>query len=303
MVNAPKSSCAIKEKNMRRQKRVAAIHDISCFGRCSLTVALPVISAAGIETSVIPTAVLSTHTGGLSGYTYRDLTEDIMPVAEHWKSLGLDFDALYTGFVGSAEQLDILCRVVDMFRTDDNFVLVDPVMADNGVLYKVFNNEFPEKMKKLVAKADIVIPNITEASLLVGKPYMDGPYTENYITDLIEGLAGFDVKKIVLTGVFFDAETIGTANYDCATKELSYTMAGRIEGYYHGTGDLFGSGLCAALLRGLDLSRAARAAVDLTVSSIARTKAAGTDVRFGVNFEEGLGDFIKEINMLGKEVG
>lgn len=274
------------------QKRVAAIHDISCFGKCSLTVALPIISAAGIETSVIPTAVLSTHTGGLSGYTYRDLTEDIMPVAEHWKSLGLGFDALYTGFVGSAEQLDILCRVFDMFRTDSNLVLVDPVMADNGVLYKVFNRDFPEKMRKLVSKADIIIPNITEASLLIDEPYMDGPYTEKYIAELLDGLAAFGVKKIVLTGVFFDNETIGTANYDCETKELTYTMADRIEGCYHGTGDVFGSGLCAALMRGHGLSRAARIAVDLTVSSIARTRAAGTDVRFGVNFEEGLGDFI-----------
>jgi len=283
---------------MRMQKRVAAIHDISCFGKCSLTVALPIISAAGIETSVIPTAVLSTHTGGLSGYTYRDLTEDIMPVAEHWNSLGLGFDALYTGFVGSAEQLDILCGVIDMFRTDGNLVLVDPVMADNGVLYKVFNRDFPEKMRKLVSKADIIIPNITEASLLIDKPYMEGPYNEKYIGELLDGLAAFGVKKIVLTGVFFDAEAIGTANFDCETKELTYTMAGRIEGYYHGTGDVFGSGLCAALMSGHDLSRAARIAVDLTVSSIARTRAAGTDVRFGVNFEEGLGDFI---NALRKE--
>jgi pyridoxine kinase len=280
---------------MNRQKRVAALHDISGFGKCSLTVALPIISAAGIETCVIPTAVLSTHTGGFTGFTYRDLTQDIMPFAEHWRSLGLRFDALYSGFVGSIEQLDILCDIFDMFRTDDNFILVDPVMADNGELYKVFADDFPAKMRKLVSKADIIIPNITEAVLLLDKPYKQGPYTEEYVRELLEGLAEFGVKKIILTGVHFNENMIGTANYDCGTKELSYTLSGKIEGFYHGTGDVFGSALCAALMRGHTIERASKIAVDFTVSSIARTKAAGTDARFGVNFEEGLSDFIKAL--------
>lgn len=277
---------------MNRQKRVAAIHDISCFGRCSLTVALPILSAAGIETSVIPTAVLSTHTGGFTDFTFRDLTADILPVAAHWKSLGIGFDALYSGYVGSPEQLDMLCDVFDMFRTGADFILVDPVMGDNGSLYQTFDAAFPAKMRKLASKADILIPNITEAVLLLDKPYREGPYSETYILDLLKGLADLGVRSIVMTGVHFDSEKVGTANFDCKANTLSYTLEQRIEGFYHGTGDVFGSVLCAALVCGFPLEQAARIAVDFTVGSIRRTKAAGTDVRFGVNFEEGLPEFI-----------
>ena len=149
---------------MSAQKRVAAIHDISGFGKCSLTVALPIISAAGIETTIMPTAVLSTHTGGFTGYTYRDLTGDLRAIAEHWKSLELHFDAIYSGFLGSFEQIDIVKDFIDMFRADGNITVVDPAMADNGQMYSLFNMEFAKAMASLCAKADIVVPNITEAA-------------------------------------------------------------------------------------------------------------------------------------------
>jgi len=277
---------------MERQKRIAAIHDVSCFGKCSLTVALPIISAVGIEVSVIPTAVLSTHTGGFEGYTFRDLTDDIMPIARHWKSIGLEFDAIYSGYVGSIKQLEILEEVFDLLRGDGTKIIVDPVMADNGVLYKNFTPDFPRNMKRLVKKADVLIPNMTEAVFLLEKPYTEGPYTEEYIHEIVEGLAGFGAKQVVLTGVYFDDDNIGTANFDAEKGSITYTMARRIEGYYHGTGDVFGSSLCASLLSGHSLESSARIAVDFTVSSIARTKEAGTDVRFGVNFEESLKDLI-----------
>ena len=159
-----------------RQKRIVAIHDISCVGRCSLTVALPVISAAGVEVSVIPTAVLSTHTGGFYGYTYRDLSDDILPIAGHWQSLGLQFDAFYTGFLGSYRQLDIIAELFERFKRTDNLMVVDPVMADHGQLYKVYDSSFPIGMRKLCKKADILVPNITEACLLTDTPYREGPY-------------------------------------------------------------------------------------------------------------------------------
>ena len=155
------------------QKRVAAIHDISCFGKCSLTVALPIISAAGIECAGIPTAVLSTHTGGFSGYTFRDLTDDIMPVASHWKKEGLTFDAVYTGYLGSVEQIDLVCKAVDTFGTDNTLLIVDPVMADHGRLYAGFPESFPKEMVRLCAKADIITPNITEAAFMTGIRYME----------------------------------------------------------------------------------------------------------------------------------
>jgi pyridoxine kinase len=284
---------------MNKQKRIAAIHDISGFGKCSLTVALPILSAAGIETSVIPTAVLSTHTGGFTGFTYRDLTEDLRPFIAHWKSLDIPFDAFYSGFLGSFEQIEILGSFFDGFKTQESLVLIDPVMADNGELYKIFTPDFARAMKALCGKADLIIPNITEASLLVGAPYVDGPYTEAYIQELLKRLSGeIGPGKIVLTGVFFDDSRLGAATYDRTTGETAYLLTDRIPGYYHGTGDVFGSALLAALLNGFDLPSAAKIAVHFTVASIRRTFEAGTDLRFGVNFEQSIPDFLKELNLV-----
>lgn len=270
------------------QKRIAAIHDISGFGKCSLTVALPVISAAGIEVSVIPTAVLSTHTGGFTGFTYRDLTADILPIVSHWCSLNLCFDAIYTGFLGSFEQIGLVAEAFERLRTPETLVLVDPVMADNGALYTVFPDNFPDGMRRLCALADVVVPNMTEAALLVGEEYREGPYTRGYVTDMLKKLAALGPRLVVLTGVCFDETSLGAACYDSESGAADYAFAPRIDGCYHGTGDVFASVLLAALLSGLPLAESAQTAVDFTAQSIERTRAAGTDVRFGVNFEAGL---------------
>ncbi len=275
---------------MTRQKRVAAVQDISCLGKCSLTVALPIISAAGIECAVVPTAVLSTHTGGIDGYTFHDLTDEIIPIVKHWKSLSLSFDAIYTGYLGSFEQLDIVSSLFDLLGTKETLKVVDPVMADNGILYKSFSQDFPKGMRKLCAKADIIIPNITEAVLMLDKPYQTGPYTVNYIESLLKELGDIGANQVVLTGVHYDEKQLGIATYDKNTGHIGYHFEDRIEGYYHGTGDVFGSALIAAILKDFDLTEAAAEAVRFTVSSIARTRAAGTDVRFGVDFENGLGE-------------
>ena len=274
---------------MYRQKRVAAIHDISGFGRCSLTVALPIISAAGIECSVVPTAVLSTHTGGLEGFTYRDLTDDILPLAHHWQSLGLGFDALYSGFLGSFKQIEILSDFFGYFRTNNNMIIVDPVMADNGVLYKTFPAEFPKEMRKLCQKADLIVPNITEAALLLDEPYHEGPYTTEYINRILCNLASLGCKQVVLTGVHFNQTEIGAAAYDKKTGAIDYIFAPWVPAFYPGTGDVFASVLIAGLVNGRDLSKATKIAVDFVSDSILRTYAAKTDTRFGINFEAGLG--------------
>ncbi|MDR1065414.1 MAG: bifunctional hydroxymethylpyrimidine kinase/phosphomethylpyrimidine kinase, partial [Oscillospiraceae bacterium] len=172
------------------RKRVAAIHDISGFGKCSLTVALPILSAAGIECSVIPTAVLSTHTGGFTGYTYRDLTEDILPVFRHWQSIGLTFDAGYSGFLGSPEQLEIVAGIFGEMKNGGAMIVVDPVMADDGKLYSTFDAAFPDGMRRLCAGADVIVPNITEAALMTGAEYKAGPYTREYIEKLLARLGG-----------------------------------------------------------------------------------------------------------------
>jgi len=283
----------------KQLKRVAAIHDISGFGKCSLTVALPIISAAGIEVSVLPTAVLSTHTGGFTGFTYRDLTEDMRPITEHWKSLDIRFDAIYTGFLGSFEQLDLVTKFFETFKTKDNLILVDPVMADNGELYGIFSPDFATGMRKLCEKADIIVPNLTEASLLLGEPYCQGPYSKSYIEDMMKKLSATGPQKIVLTGVYFNDDELGAAAYDAASGEITYYLEKRVPGYYHGTGDVFGSALLAALLNGFPLNESAAIAVRFTVSAIRKTAQAGTDIRFGVNFEQTIPEFLRDLNLMG----
>ena len=284
-------------KNKTHQKRVAAIHDLSGFGKCSLTVALPILSAAGIETSALPTASLSTHTGGISGYTYRDLTEDMRPVMKHWKSLDIKFDAIYTGFLGSFEQLDIVKEFFDAFRQEDNLILVDPVMGDNGELYTVFTREFAAGMRMLCQKADIIVPNLTEAALL-DEPYHPGPYTHAYIESLLRKLGALGPQKVVLTGVYFKEDELGAATYDRTTDTIDYVFTQKIPGYYHGTGDVFASALLSALLNDFSLIDAAAIAVHFTTDSIRRTYKAKTDYRFGVNFEQSFPDFLKELKLV-----
>lgn len=285
-------------KNKTHQKRIAAIHDLSGFGKCSLTVALPILSAAGIETSALPTAILSTHTGGISGYTYHDLTEDMRPVMKHWKSLDIKFDAIYTGFLGSFEQLDIVKEFFDAFRQEDNLILVDPVMGDNGELYTVFTREFAAGMRMLCQKADIIVPNLTEAALLLDEPFHPGPYTHAYIESLLRKLGALGPQKVVLTGVYFKEDELGAATYDRTTDTIDYVFTQKIPGYYHGTGDVFASALLSALLNDFSLIDAAAIAVHFTTDSIRRTYKAKTDYRFGVNFEQSFPDFLKELKLV-----
>lgn len=270
------------------QKRVLAIHDISGVGKCSLTVALPIISAFGVETSVLPTAILSTHTGGFEGFTYRDLTQDILPIVKHWKTLNLKFDAIYTGFLGSFLQIDLVIETINTLKKD-TIVIVDPVMADNGVLYSLFDKDFPIKMRELCKKADILVPNITEACFLLEEPYKEGPYSKDYIENLVLKLSEqLNAEKVVLTGVCFDEDKLGVACYDKNTNIIEYAFREKLEGLFHGTGDVFGSALTGAYLSGASLHNACEYAVGFTVDSIIRTIEAKTEPRYGVNFEAGL---------------
>ena len=278
-----------------QQKRVLTIQDISCVGRCSLTVALPVISAAGIETSILPTAVLSTHTGGFTGYTYRDLTEDIPAIVTHWKSLGLTFDAIYTGYLGSFEQLNLVSGIFDTFGTKDNFIVVDPAMADNGQLYGGFSEDFPKGMAKLCAKADIIVPNLTEAAFMLGEPYRE-TYDVHYIENLLHKLHSLGCKNVVLTGVSLESSKLGIATFD--GKIVSYYFKNCIDGYFHGTGDLYASTLVAAKLVRGSLQEAAEIAVDFTVASINATLSSDRERKYGVNFESGVPLLLRRLGLI-----
>ncbi|MBQ2677192.1 MAG: pyridoxamine kinase [Clostridia bacterium] len=281
---------------MKPQKRTAAIHDISGFGKCSLTVALPILSAAGVETSVIPTAVLSTHTGGIDGFTYRDLTKDMLPFAQHWADLKLHFDSIYSGYLGSFEQIEIVSEIFKLLRSEDTLIMVDPVMADGGELYKCFDMDFAKEMRKLCSMADIITPNVTEACLLTKTQYKHGPYSKEYINSLLEKLAQTGAKNIVITGIYFDSEHLGAAAY--SEGKISYALTDKIDGFYCGTGDVFASVLLAALMNDIEMSKSLQIAVEFTADCIKRTKAAGTDNRFGVNFEAGLPKLMKALDLM-----
>lgn len=270
------------------QKRIAAIHDISGLGKCSLTVALPILSAAGHEACAIPTAVLSTHTGGFKDFTFRDLTDDIMPTVNHWKSNNFQFDAIYTGYLGSARQIDLMKQTIELLKTDKTLVVVDPVMADHGKLYGAFPPEFPSLMKELCRKADIITPNITEACFMLGRPYIEGPYTTEQIEDLFNGLKTICSGQIVLTGVYFDQKRVGAACLNPDTGHISYAFSDRVEGLYHGTGDIFTSTFLSAILNGKPTSAAIGIAVDYTYRCIKNTRENYPDLWYGVNFESQL---------------
>jgi pyridoxine kinase len=280
------------------QERVLTIQDISCVGRCSLTVALPILSAAGLETSILPTAVLSTHTGGFEGYTYRDLTTDIMPISEHWKSLGLTFSAIYTGYLGSFEQLEIVSTIFDEFKAQGGTILVDPVMADNGVLYGGFAETFPAGMAKLCGKADIIVPNLTEAAFMLGEPYVGDNYDKTYIDGLLKRLRSLGAPNVVLTGVSLEPGKVGTATFD--GNSINYYATKRVDGYFHGTGDVYASAFLAYYRKSLGknsssseaLQSSAAKAADFTLACIERKLEIGGEARYGVPFELELGRLI-----------
>ena len=269
-------------------KRVVSIQDISCLGKCSLTVALPIISAMGVETCVVPTAVLSTHTGGFSGFTFHDLTQEVAPIADHWAKEGISFDAIYTGYLGSFEQIHLVSQFFDRFGGQDTLIYVDPAMADNGVLYTGFTPEFAKEMGKLCGKADVIVPNLTEASFMLGVDYVGEDYDEAYIRDLLKQLTGLGCKTAVLTGVSFAPGQIGAMAYDAATDTYASYFNEKLPVSFHGTGDVFASACVGALMNGKDLAGALKIAVDYTLECIRETQNDPDARLYGVNFESAI---------------
>lgn len=263
-------------------KRIITLQDISCVGRCSITVALPVLSAMGVECGILPTAVLSNHTM-FKNFTVKDLSDQIEPISDVWEMEGITFDGIYTGYLASIEQCEQVCRFFDRFSTGDNLVLVDPAMADNGKLYAAFGPDFPEAMKKVCAKADVIVPNITEASLLTGMPYRT-EYDESYIHELLERLLELGCGTAALTGVSYEPGKLGVAYLDRSGKEFSY-FTRKCEQSYHGTGDLYASTVVGGLMRGMELGDALALAADFVVECIEATARSASARWYGVEFE------------------
>lgn len=274
-------------------KRILTVQDISCVGRCSLTVALPIISAAGVETGVLPTAVLSTHTA-FPKFTFCDLTDEIEGISKTFLELDLGFDAIYTGYLGSFRQLGLVSELIDRHRTDSTMIIIDPCMADYGKLYKGFTPEFAKAMAGLCGKADLIIPNLTEACFMIDAPYKES-YDESYIKDILKRLTGLGAKRAALTGISFEEGRLGTYSYDSTTDSYFFYFNDRLPVAYHGTGDIFASATVGALMRGHSVESALSVAVDFTYECIRLTMEDEDRRTYGVNFEEALPYYIDRL--------
>ena len=271
-------------------KRILTIQDISCLGKCSLTIALPVISALGSEAVILPTALLSTHTM-FKNFTCKDLSDQIDPIAAHWKSEGVTFDAVYTGYLGTIAQIDQVKGLIRDFRGRDTLVFVDPVMADNGKLYPAFDMDYVKKNTELCAGADIIVPNITEAAFMTGMDYRE-EHDEAYIRNLLGRLDGLGARISALTGVRLEPGKIGVMAYDRASGAYFTYQRPRIDAVYHGTGDLFSSACIGEIMRGLDWREALKIAAEYTAHTIEVTLQNPAKPWYGVDFEKTIPDLL-----------
>ncbi len=279
--------------------RILAINDISCVGKCSLTVALPIISSCGVTCDILPTAILSTHTGGFQGYTFRDLSEDIPAIIAHWKSLHLQYDIIISGYLGSISQIEMVKQVKKDLLKEGGLFVVDPVMGDNGILYSHFDNHFVEEMKGLCKIADIIVPNLTEACFLTDTNYsevkeQDYPAILAKLKELCPrpSVTGCDIRcnGAVRSAVFYTDDTGNVKSYSTE----------KIEGAFHGAGDVYASALVGALARGVDMDKAVEISAKFTKNSIAQTKNDGTEARYGLNSESQMLKFLLDVEKAAK---
>ncbi len=271
---------------MKNQKRILTVQDISCVGQCSLTVALPILSACGVEAAVIPSAVLSTHTGNWTGFTFRDLTDDIPEITRHWCDNSIFFDGIYTGYIGNARQFDMINVIRDkLLRPGSGApVIIDPAMADLGKLYYGFDDNFVKGMRKFVRGADYALPNITEASFLTGLDYRE-TYDEAYIEKLVGGLHELGVKNVIITGVSFEPSKLGICVSDGSS--IIYHFEDKLEMSCHGTGDVYASVFTGKLISGMSALESGKAAAVFTRNAMLNTP---QEHNYGVNFESILGE-------------
>ena len=281
-------------------KKILTIQDISCFGKCSITVALPVISAMGVETVILPTAVLSTHTM-FKDFTVKDLTDQLIPITDHWKKEGIKFDAIYTGYLGSEEEIEIAKKIFDEFGSEDTLIFIDPVMADNGKLYPAFDENYAKLNAGLCGKADIIVPNITEACFMTDTEYKE-VYDEEYIKTLLGKLAALGSKIVVLTGVSLSEGKTGVYGYDTVNDRYFIYQNDRVDASYHGTGDVFSSVSVGAIARGLDMENAFKLAADYTADTITATLENPENPWYGVDFEATIPQLVSNLSEALKKV-
>jgi len=275
--------------------RVAALHDLSAFGRCALTVVIPALSAMGVQVLPVPTALLSTHTGGFDGYYFRDMSESIRPIADHWETIGITPDAVYTGFLSDDKQCDIIEEFILRFRKENALILVDPVFGDDGVLYSSCTPALVERMRGLCTHSDVLVPNLTEACMLCNVPYLDtacmtAAELNTYIGELLQNLSAFGAKRIAITGIVTDKEnrvaTVGIDLTEHSMDQSPFSVTLRREGgSYPGTGDLFASVLLGKLLSGVSFAKACTVASAFVRDVIKVSERYDTPRRDGVALE------------------
>lgn len=277
---------------LKRPPRVAAIHDLSGFGRCSLTVVLPLLSVMGVQAVPIPTAVLSTHTGGFQNIVYRDLSDYILPTLDQYKKEKLNFECIYTGFLGSERQIDDCIRFMESYP--DAVVFVDPVMGDHGKRYKTYTPQMCERMRELVRRADVITPNPTEMSLLLNEPYDPRPLTHQQFKTKLLKLSDLGPSTVIVTGVELADMTINNIGYDKEHNTFWRVQCSYVPVSYPGTGDVFASIVVASMLKGDSLPIAMERATRFLELAIKTTFSYSTDPRYGILLESTLPWLCKE---------
>lgn len=272
--------------------RVLAVNDISCVGKCSLSVTLPIVSACGITCDVLPTSLLSTHTGGFEGYTFRDLTEDMSGILSHWKTLGIKFDYIYSGYLGNIAQIRLVEQIKKDFLADGGKLVVDPVMGDNGALYAGFDKAYVEEMKSLCRIADYILPNTTEACFLSGVSYPDEAqaYPTNEVIERLKKLC----PSPIVTGIHQNHDVL--VSYVKQNGEIGTRPTKNVEGFFCGAGDVFASAFVGCLARGKSVDEAIDLSTEFVTAAIRRSAVEVPDKRYGVCFEKELFSFLKNLN-------
>ena len=274
--------------------RILTIQDISCVGQCSLTVALPILSACGIETCILPSAVLSTHTSGFQNFTCHDLTDEIPAIAQHWNSENIRFQAIYTGYLANQKQITHVINIQETSGTENCKLFVDPAMADHGKLYPAFDSRHVVVMKQLCSHADVILPNLTEACLLTDTPYSES-YDTDFIEEILHKLKSLGMKTIILTGISYEQSATGVVIAE--NQDIQYYKHQKIAQRFHGTGDIYASVFVGAYLHGMNAYDAAKTAADFTVSCIEKTKN-DPDHWYGVKFELALPELIRKLDQM-----
>ncbi len=279
------------------QKKILVIQDMSCTGRCSITVALPLLSACGFETAVVPTSVLSTHTGGFVDYYHIDLTDDMDGILEHWKKLNMHFDGIYVGFLASKSQVDNTIRFIEQVKDEATIIFVDPAMADEGELYSLLPEGFPKEMKRLCAMSNVMVPNMSEAFMLLDMEYEEGPYEERKIEEMLKKLAKINETQVILTGVSFEDNRIGAASYHTC-GDFHFYACRYVDGMFYGAGDVFMSVLVGAIMNDLTIPRSIDISCEFVLDCIERTVMEAEDYRYGLNFEQGIPFLLRLLNKI-----